>query len=504
MIFLSFSLTLLNWNNVSAQINFSGSAFSFGRGTSVSTAIDYFALNSNPSNLGWQSQFYAHKFSFKIWDGSLMVKSKFTDNLGANLRGFASGGSSLPLPGIKPIGEISWSYDESIPHDTLLTLDNRLTVRDYLTDRNEVKFNRTLFAGSYHHDKWGTFAIQVNNEIVGSLKFSQNLASLFTLGKVNPYFDSLVLSSGAVIANDPSLYTNSMLVDVVHAFSTDTLTFGEQATGSEIRLIKTRNYSLGWGNEVKQLFPNWQTFIGANLNVIAGNYFIDMVAKDNEFFWRGAGTSKNVGNSRGFHNPGYGASGSFGMSLIKEKKWILGASLNNLGFIHWRSTNYVTTTEYNSLNEENLFDYPFGTSKDTSYYDQWAAAGLYLSEGENYQEGGRFTTATASNLSLGGQWKANRHIALSADVILPIIPKAIGSYRTIYLAVGTEFEFAHFALSMGMNNNFQQFNLPVGVTFGGLNSMVACTISTMNVLGFFQSTETSTKALAAGLVFRFK
>ena len=504
LIFLILCLALLNEGSSMAQTNFSGSAYAFGRGTGVSTNIDYFALNSNPSNLGWQSEFFQHKMSFKVWDASIAVKTKFTNNLISNLRDYQAEQGPLPLPGIKPIGEITWSYDENIPQDTLITLENRLKMRDILAERNVFKFNRTFFAGSYHHEKWGTFAIQVNNEITGSFKFSKNLASLCTLGKMNPYFDSLVLSSGQVVSNDPTLYSNSLLVDVVHAFSVDTLTFGEQVNGSEIKLINTRNYSIGWGNEVRQLFPNWQTFLGANLNLIAGKNFIDMETRDNEFFWKGAGASRPVPNSRGFRNPGYGFSGSFGVSFMKEKKWILGASLNNVGFIHWRSTKYNSIIQYNSLNEENLFDYPFGTSKDTSYYDQWATAGLYLSGGENYQEGGRFTSATAGNLSLGAQWKPHRMISLSADVILPIIPKAIGSYRTPYVAVGTDFVFNNFGFTMGVTNNLQQFNVPMGVTFGGINSLVAFTISTMNVLGFIQEMTESSISVSSGLILRFK
>jgi Family of unknown function (DUF5723) len=497
-IFLSLSFC------VNAQINFSGSSTSFGRATSVATNIDYFALNTNPSNLGWQSKFYPHRFSINIFERSLMTYSSLNIPFAVELvdRNITGVDESFSIP-ISSIAEVFWSYSENIPFDTLNTLEDRLKFKEILEGRNAIKYNRTLVGASFRTEKNGTFALQINDEIVGEIQFSQHLANLFTLGKINPYFDSLVLSSGQVVANDPALYTNAFLQDIVHAFSNDTLTIGEQLDGSRVKILNTRNYTLGWGNQYKTIFPNWETYIGANINIIEGKNIVDWETIDNEFYMRNAQHS-DVSNSRGQKNSGFGLSTSLSASFLKKDKWILGVSLNNIGFINWRSSKKNAIVDYNSLNENNVFDYAFGTQKNLSFYDQWAEANLYLSSGKNYTEVGSFTTATAANLSLGAQWMANRFISLSSDLILPINSKAIGSYQTPYIAFGADFLFSKIGFSTGINNNFDQLNVPFGLHFGSIKSRLVFTLSTMDLLNYFEGKNMQNVTIATGMQVRFK
>jgi hypothetical protein len=478
------------------QLTFSGSSNSLGRGTSVSTSIDFFALNTNPSNLGWQSRFYDHKLSFKVFDLSVMTSTPVT------IRGSLRAGLEGHTP-MATVPDVFWSYWEGPRHDTTFTLEDRLETRDLLTRRSSLKYSRSILGASYTTENYGTFAVQVNTEITGTIQLSERTANLFMLGKINPYFDSLVLSSGEVIANNPSNYSNDTLYQIVHAFSNDTLTVGQQLEGSYFKGMHTRNYSFGWGNTYTTLIPGWETTIGATINFIEGLEYYRWETRNEEFYLQNAnGGNQNLSGI--YRHPGYGTSVSLGMSLIRNDKFIVGASLNNLGFIRWKGRRGVVVAEYNSVNDKTPFDYPFGTSKYTSYYDQWNQANLYLSSGKNYEEGGSFTTATAANLSLGAQWRASRFVALSSDIVLPVNPNAVGSYRYAYLAFGTELTLKGIGISAGINNNFNRLNVPCGITFGSIRSRAAFTLATGDLLSYLRGRGVNNLSLSAGLTLRFR
>jgi hypothetical protein len=306
-----------------------------------------------------------------------------------------------------------------------------------------------------------------------------------------------------VVANQPSSYSNDTLAQIVHAFSNDTLTVGQQLNGSHFKALRTRNYSFGWGKDFKVLIPGWATYIGATFNFIEGQAYASWETRDNEFYLQSAKRVKRV-NSDTFRNAGYGASVNLAMSLVKNDKLILGASLNNLGFIRWGGKLAGGATKYNSRDEKNVFDYPFGTSKYTSFYDQWAEANIYISTGENYEETGRFTTATAANLSLGSQWRVSRMFSLSSDVILPLNPRAVGNYRHPYVSLGAELVLKGIGFSTGVNNNFDQLNVPFGLTFGSIYSRCAFTLATNNLLNYFVDNTIKNNTLSAGMTLRFK
>lgn len=479
------------------QLTFSGNSNSMGRGTSVSSSIDYFSLNTNPSNLGWQSKFYNHHLSFKVIDYSGFSASPVTARYLINT---ATEKNSIP-PIL--IWESLESYKDNVPFDTLWTINDRLEARDLVTERSTLKFNRVLFGGSYQSPNHGTFAVQVNTEFNASFELSENIANLFFLGKINPYFDSLVLASGDVIANDPAYYSNDTLFQIAHAFSNDTLTIGQQLEGSYFKSIYTRNYSFGWGNSYKALLLGWETYIGATINFIEGLRYVDWHTEDNVFYLKDAGRSElqYTQFSRKISN---GASVNLGISFIKNDKFILGASINNLGFMHWKAGKYSRTMEYNSLDDSSMFNYAYGVSKDKPFLDQWKEANIFIAASENYSEGTTFNTATAANFSLGSQWKPYSFLSLSSDIVLPLNPNAVGSYQIPYLAFGAEFTNGAIGLSTGINNNFGRANVPLGLTFGSLNSQVTFTIATNNILNYFQENHLKINTASVGCTVRLK
>lgn len=481
-----------------AQVTFNGNSNTLGRGTGVSASIDYFAVNTNPSNLGWQSKYYAHKLAFKIFDFTTLAASPVSPRYAVNM----AMDQNLPS---KTILEIVFSYDDEFTFDTTFPVQDRLEMRDMLMQSSTLKFNRILFGASYTSPNHGTFAIQVNNEITGSVRLSENTANLFMLGKINPYFDSLVLQSGQVIANDPMYYTNDILTQISHAFSNDTLTIGQQLDGSYFKGMRTRNYSMGWGKGFQLPVSGWETYLGATLNLIEGQEYYDWYAKDGDFFMKNVDNGR-LGSSEVLRNPGFGTSVGVGVSFIKNDKWILGASLNNVGFIRWREKDPASVLMYNSVNDTNMFHYPFGTSDKESFYDQLYDANMAISlspVGTNYLESGRFTSATAANLSLGAQWRVNRGIAFSSDLIVPLNPNAVGSYRFPYFALGAEVTSGTIGISSGINTNFNALNVPVGLTFGSLYSRLLFTLATNNILVLFQdNNKMRNNSLAVGMTWR--
>lgn len=99
---------------------------------------------------------------------------------------------------------------------------------------------------------------------------------------------------------------------------------------------------------------------------------------------------------------------------------------------------------------------------------------------------------------------ANRFISLSSDLILPINSKAIGSYQTPYIAFGADFLFSKIGFSTGINNNFDQLNVPFGLHFGSVKSRLVFTLSTMDLLNYFEGKNMQNITIATGMQVRFK
>ncbi len=490
-------ITILFAVNGRAQVTGSSNSSTLGRGTGTAVNIDYFSLATNPSNLGWQSRFYKHKFAFKIFDFSVLAATPVTPRY---LYNSAMDGNIIN----KTVVESFYSYkDGGVGFDTTFSVEGRYELRDLLMKQSSLRYNRILVGASYVTKSHGTFAVQISNEINGSIQLSERTANMLTLGKVNPYFDSLVLSTGEVIANNSAAYTNETLGKVVHAFSNDSLTIGEQLDGSYFKGMKTRNFSIGWGNAYKEVIPGWETFIGVTLNIIQGQEFYDWESKDGEFYMRIASAGV-VENTSRMKNPGLGTSVNLGVSFLKSEQFILGVSINNLGFIRWRDQGESSTSEYNSVNDKNMFHYPFGTSKDMSFYDQWVESNMFIATSpiENYEEGGTFTSATASTVNLGAQWKLNKAVSFSSDIIVPLNPNAVGSIRSPYFSLGAQATARLIGVSAGINSNFNKLNVPLGITFGSVYSAVSFTIATNDFTVLFQEGRTKNYSLSAGVVWR--
>lgn len=483
--------------NAHAQVTGSSNSSTLGSGTGTSVSIDYFALATNPSNLGWQSRFYNHKLAFKVFDFSVLAATPVTPRY---LYNSAMNGNIVN----KTLVESFYSYkDGGAGFDTTFLLDDRYELRDLLTKQSSLRYNRILVGASYVTKSHGTFAVQISNQINGTIQLSERTANMLTLGKTNPYFDSLVLSTGEVIANNSSAYTNETLGKVVHAFSNDSLTIGEQLDGSYFKGMRTRNFSIGWGNGYKSFVPGWETFIGATLNIIQGQQFYDWESKDGEFYMRNA-KDGIVENTLRMKNPGLGASVNLGLSFLKTEQLIVGVSINNLGFIRWKDQGESSTSEYNSVNDKNMFHYPFGTSKDMSFYDQWGESNMFIAASpiDNYEESGSFTSFTASTVNLGAQWKLNKAISFSSDVIVPLNPNAVGSIRSPYFSLGAQAATRVIGISVGVNNNFNKLNIPLGITFGSVYSALSFTVATNDFVVLFQDKGTRNNSLAVGMVWR--
>ena len=488
------------------QLNMPPNSYSAGLGTSITTNIDFAALLSNPSNLGWQHNYYKHQFSFKIFDVSGSYYSPVNANYILNEvvdADLMNDELTVKTP-FNTVGEILWSYNtKDFRHDTVFTLKERADMSKRLQEKSALSFNRVLFGASYVSPGHGTFAVQVSNEVYSNIQLSANAANLLLLGKVNPYFDSLVLANGTVIPNTYPSVSNDTLSQIVHAFSNNPITVGQQLNGSLFQFMKTRNFTFGWGNTYKELFAGWQTYIGASINFIQGGVYQDWKTIDNEFYMRDA-SEVTVENTNKKRSPGKGLSLTFGLSLIKNEKLILGASVRNLGGIRWKYSEENGVIDYNSKDDKLVFDYFFGASPDVSFDDQWAQSNLFISKGTNYTEKGKFYTATPATFAIGAKYLVAKPFYVSLDVITPIVQSVVGSMETVYAALGLELELNKFGLTTGINNNFGQFNVPFGITFGSKKSRFTFNISTFDLANYFRGKEMENLTIGAGLVYRAK
>lgn len=473
-------------------------SYNYGLGTATCTSIDYNALRTNPSNLGWQSKFYKHQFSFKIYDlnGSLYspVNVSFFKN---NLLPFDEKLENLN----NAFSEITESYEDNARFDTTFTLNERLSWSNALQNKTAIQYHTILFGASYVSPKYGTFAIQVSNDFFFQFQCSKDIADLFTLGKANPYFDSLVLSNGTVIPNNYPNLSNDTLNDVVHAWSTQPKTIGQMMNGTNITLLHTRYYSFGWGKTFKTIVPGWQTYLGSTLNFIQGRKMHDVRVINNEYYYRNT-SAVNFNQSDFKQSPGAGASINLGLTLIKDDKWFIGASLNNLGFIRWHDTKNSEVSSYNSTTDFEVFDQTFGKSPTTSFFNQWFFMKLGIKDSKDFNDSVRFTTPTAANFSFGGKRIFNQYLTASGDFVLPINKYAIGNLQQPYVAAGIECDLKYIGITVGVNNHFSQFNLPFGLSFGSRKAKYSFTLSTYDLVNYFEKQNMQNITIAGSFVIR--
>lgn len=488
-----------------AQLSFSGDYHSMGRGANNSFNIDNASLNTNPSNLGWQSKYYEHKLSINFRDYGFASYSPLLSN---SVRKFfkANRYDSIPAGAARaPLTLPSELFNGDVEqgrYDTLMPRYERQDIKTALMKDNIFRSSSTLFGFTYVTPSSGTFSVQVGTEFTGRFNISDNLSDLWVFGKTASYFDTLVLADGKKLPNDSVYYENHILYDVVHAFSNDTLTLAEQLDGTQIEFIGTRNYTVGWGQEINSNINNATLFVGANLNIIEGlsyfkfDSFDDAVQID-------VATSSTINDRR--TNAGMGSSVSFGATMIKNDSWFMSAGVNNLGAIRWTQRKEGVSLSYDSESGEGFFKYPFGTDKFIQFDDQWDDAGVSLiNDSTSAEQNVSFTRATAANASLGTKYRFNEYFSVGGDFIMPLNRKAVGSLTQYYASAAAEMSFRKFGMFSGVNNYNGQLNVPLGFSFGGPDTMIEMGFAVSDLLGYFRQASDITFSFSIGSVFRFK
>ncbi len=474
--------------------------YNAGLGTSVCSSIDNNALRFNPSNLGWQHHYYDHQFSLKVFSLNAALYSPVNIAfVKSHLFPFDDKINQLN----SPLTEITESFEDNGRFDTTFSIADRNSWSNALQNKTSIHYNRVLFGASYVSPKLGTFAVQVSNEFFFQFQFSKDLADLFTLGKANPYFDTLQLTNGTLITNDYPNLSNDTLYDVVHAWSAHPKTIGQMMNGSNIRLLSTRYYSLGWGKSTNTFIPGWETYIGATFNFIQGRKIHDVRVLDNEYYYKNS-SAISLSQSDFKQSPGAGASINLGLSFIREGKWFLGASLNNLGFIRWKDNQFNEVSSYNSTTDFEVFDQTFGKSPTTSFFYQWSFMKLGIKDSKDFNDSARFTTATAANFSFGTKRIITDYFNVSSDLVLPLNPNAIGNAQQPYISLGAELVAKKIGLTVGVNNYFSQLNVPMGITFGSRKSTCQFSITTLDMVNYFEKEKMQNLSLGASFSIRLK
>jgi len=487
------------------QTSYTGNAFSVGSGCGAAFNIDDNALNTNTSNLGWQSQFSDHKLSVSLQETNL---ASFSPVVSYSVRKFFQASRYDSLTGSEARAPLSlpresfFGGNDSVTYDTLVHYSQRLELKEALMKNNQFKFNTTDIGFTVVTPASGTFSVHVGREFSGKFRISDNLSDLWVLGKIAPYYDTLVLYDGKKLPNDSTFYENHILHEVAHAYSADSVSLADQLDDTEVAYMSVRNYTLGWGSVFNSPFAGFDLYLGGNINLIEGLGYFHFYGQDGIINVDLAGS--NVINGRRA-NAGMGASLSFGGTLVKNNKLFLSMAINNIGAIRWSERKGGTSALFDSENDTGFFAYPFGTNNYFQFNDQWEEAGINIANGTTVGTSGvSFWRATAGNLTLGSKILAGNHFAFGGDAIIPINGRALGGYEHAYIAAAAQMYFNKFGMTSGVNNFNQALNIPLGFTFGSQATQIEFTLSTADVLAYFKKDNDLSFSLAFGTKFRFR
>lgn len=480
-------LTLALSSPVALLAQTESSAFTAsGRGVATTFVTDYHALGINPANLGWESQYEGKKVTVGMFEiaGSFFSEAFNKGDLRNNLF----------------FGE----FDDLTPQER----DD--AAEDFVKARNAADLN-IMGLGLAVQTGIGTFAFSSGDNITWKSKFGEDLTDLVFYGFQASYFDSLVLTTGAVIPNTGNYSQDTLDLVVSGTVNPENVkSLAALLNGSDIETTWIREFKFGYGTRVYNS-DRYQLFAGADVKYLMGMHIIAFNSDGEkaggfaavspiyglDFEDAPNNPSADLENSGALPNPvGQGFGFDLGLSAIIDEKLRLGLSFNNIGSMTWDGNVY-------ELDNILVDDYENGGVSSLSIIDQ--VNSLISSDGAIEWIGKeKMKTSLPKNLRIGASYDFGEKVRAGLDVVMPMDEEVGGLDKTL-LGLGGDFmPVKWFRFSMGfLTGGNYDFKIPAGIVFVAGNGTYEAGFASRDIITFFSESDPTISLSTGFLRFRF-
>jgi hypothetical protein len=475
---LSFTLLL----SMSALLGYSQAELSVysatGRaGVATTFATDYQAIGINPANLGYGRTNEGKKFTLGLLE------------MTANLYHQGMSGQDFS------------KYLLNAENSNLSLFDRIKAAQTFETNTVSANLDFTLVGLAYQDEKFGGLAVTVRESFRYFSLLNPTTSDYTFRGATSSLFDSLILSNGNVVPNNPNNYEGYQNGGVtIDSGKTNTpFSLGVIAGNSRIKQHWYRDYCVSYG---RKIYDNngVQLYAGLGAKYVAGYNYIDITSDGqsingivalnpitNPVEVLGATSPSNVGNTK-YQSIGKGFGFDIGLTLSLRQKYKFGVSAVNMGSVTYQKNVYALQDSAIStvvFNEKSGF-------KGIGEIVSW--------KGES-----KHVVSLPAMLRMGASMSLlDYKLEVGVDAIVPL-NDAAGNFDKLWWGIGGDYKVAKILkLSTGFNmggNTARKFNLPLGVTFS-FNNTVEFGVASRDILSYFQKIGNSYSAAVGVLRIR--
>jgi len=453
-------------------------------GVATTMTTDYHSIGINPANLGLRTKYETKNVTFGF--------------LEMNASAFAKGVTTQQMK-------------DFIFNGNSLTPDQKTQAAQSFASNNiSGNMNLMLVGIAIQSDKIGGIGFSINEILNSNGNLSQNFTNFaFSGGLSTQYFDSLRLSNGNKVPNDPNNYYLYNTIGIDSALSSQGVSMGTVFNGTNIKAHYYRTIDISYGREV---FRNEILNIsaGVGLKYAIGNYYMNVQSDggimkgniaDNPTF-SSLSNVMNVPSSNNAANIitplGHGFGFDLGVTAEFYDKLKVGASIVNIGSINYTSNTYkIVDTTIHAIN-----------------YD--ASTADAFNETVFWKESSSFKVKLPTKLRFGASLSLlEKRLEIGGDIIVPLNKEAGNINKTI-IAVGGDFYVKRwFKVSSGASiggnyaNSIDGYSthvcIPAGVTFiAGENAGWEVGLSTKDIISLIDAKGKSPLYSVGLCVFRFR
>ncbi len=441
-------------------------------GVATTFVTDYQAIGINPANLGYGRLNDSKKFTFGLLE--------FAGNL------YHEGLSS------KDFYKFGVNYKERSTYDKLIA------ARKFSSNTISVNFDFTLFGISFQDEKFGGIAFSIRESVRLYTKLTPSASDYAFRGATSSMFDSLGLSDGSTVVNDPNQYAayTSSGNSIVDGKANSSFNLGSIFGGSKIKQHWYRDYAVSYGKKIYDK-KGFQLYTGIGAKYVAGYNYIDIEADGNSVKGKVAlnpitdplktieASSPSLVAGKSYQAIGKGYGFDLGFTLLVKQKYKFGIAATNIGSVYYTKNVYSVKD----------------TAISTVKYDEKEG---FHSVGDivNWQGEKNLRVSLPAMLRAGASMNLfDYKMEIGIDAILPL-NNAAGNFDNVLIAVGGDYKILKtIKISSGFNmggNTSKKFNLPLGIMIS-LKNTLEFGVASRDVISYFITTGNS-YSIAAGIL----
>jgi hypothetical protein len=461
--------TICSITGLYAQQEFSSFTATGRAGVSTTMTTDYQSIGINPANMAFKGRYKEKSIAI----------------------GFLEVGSSIHSRALtrSELAQSTFDFNQSD-----FDLKQKLEAAKQFADNPlAINLDAAVLGFSIQLPKIGAFGFTVRDRFQWYSRFSTQMSDIVFAGYNSQYFDTLVLSNGNAILNNPNL-ADSLRNQVTRGITGNPLQLGTILDGARVNFSWVREYNFSYANKVLETdnlqlmagvgFKYIQGFAGIDIRGEAGAATLGYASLSPAFGVSFGDAEKNNPNKLtggGLQSTGTGFGADFGLNLVYKEKLKMGFSVTNLGSMTWKYNLY-------DLQNSQVIDV---TSNGFENYNIFTQAGEFTGDEGifNWTAAASKTVALPTLVRAGASLLINDLAEVGVDVVMPA-NQEVGSFeRAIISAGGDLYALPWLRLSSGFTvggNLEQRLNMPIGVTFVlGDQGSYEAGIASRDVLTYF-------------------